>query len=59
MGMVLAGHAYCAAGRPLDAGRRAAGMVLAGHAYCVAGRPLGAGVYLQGTQAVNRRPHIH
>lgn len=22
-------------------------------------RPLGAGVYLQGTQAVNRRPHIH
>lgn len=47
VGMVLAGHAYCVAGRPLGAAVQARV------------RPLGAGVYLQGTQAVNRRPHIH
>ena len=45
--MVLVGHAYCVAGRPLGAAVQARV------------RPLGAGVYLQGTQAVNRRSHIH
>ena len=74
--MVLVGHAYCVAGRPLGAAvqarvrplgarRRAAGC---GHGFgwsCLlrgrapARRRGLAGVYLQGTQAVNRRPHIH